>query len=208
MISGANAHSERLDVSRETMERLEILAALLEKWNKRINLVSKSTITNLWARHILDSAQVVRIAPYNIPHWVDIGSGGGFPGLVIAILAAETGSPQRLTMIEADQRKCAFLRTVLRETDVNAKVISQRIEEAPRQQAQVLSARALADLTTLLSYSDRHLCDGGHAILLKGATWKKEIAEARKSWSFTQEVIQSITEPNAVVLKLGEIGRV
>ena len=97
MISGANAHSERLDVSRETMERLEILAALLEKWNKRINLVSKSTITNLWARHILDSAQVVRTAPYNIPHWVDIGSGGGFPGPKIIAVANQKGGVGKTT---------------------------------------------------------------------------------------------------------------
>ena len=208
MTPDAAARLGALDVSRETMERLEILAALLKKWNKGINLVSKSTISDLWTRHILDSAQIAYAAPHNVRHWVDIGSGGGFPGLVIAILAAETGYPQKLTMIESDQRKCAFLRTVLREAGVTANVIPQRIEEAPRQHAQVMSARALADLTTLLSFSERHLRTDGHAVLLKGESWRKEVAEARKTWSFTQEVIQSTTKPNAVILKLGEIGRV
>lgn len=208
MTTGAAYVQSTYNVSRETIERLEILAELLEKWNRRINLVSKSTIPHMWTRHILDSLQVTQVVPQLVEHWVDIGSGGGFPGLVIAILAAEQYNPKRLTMIESDQRKCAFLRTVLRETGVGAKVITRRIEGCPPQNAQVLSARALADLSTLLSYSETHLNKNGTAVFLKGNSWEKEVAVARKTWSFKMEVIQSTTEPNAVILKLGEIGRV
>ncbi|SFL78266.1 16S rRNA (guanine(527)-N(7))-methyltransferase RsmG [Shimia aestuarii] len=197
-----------LDVSRETSERLKVLAALLEKWNPRINLVSKSTISALWTRHILDSAQIFNLATHPVPHWVDIGSGGGFPGLVIAIMAAETQSPAGLTMIESDHRKCTFLRTVLRETGVSATVITDRIEKAAPQSADILSARALADLTALFSFTERHLRKGGTALFPKGANWEKEVRTAQESWSFNLEVIQSITEPEAVILKVGDLERV
>ncbi|SMP06113.1 16S rRNA (guanine(527)-N(7))-methyltransferase RsmG [Shimia sagamensis] len=197
-----------LNVSRETLQRLEILADLLVKWNPRINLVSKSTIDDLWNRHILDSVQTLRCAPLSAEHWVDIGSGGGFPGLVIALATGEAVAPKNVTLIESDQRKCAFLRTVLRETGVSATVVTDRIEKAAVQNADVLSARALADLTLLLEFSDRHLAATGTAVFLKGARWEKELQSAQKSWSFDCEVVKSITDPEAVILKIGELKRV
>ncbi len=107
-----------LNVSRETYERLEIFADLLMKWNPRINLVAKSTIGSLWERHIRDSLQLLQLLDAPVPIWADLGSGGGFPGLVVAIVAAETGNPATTTLVESDQRKATFLRTVLRETGV------------------------------------------------------------------------------------------
>lgn len=196
-----------LDVSRETLDRLEQLATLLVKWNPKINLVSKSTLDHLWTRHILDSTQVFRLGKY-ARHWVDIGSGGGFPGLVAALMADEPGAAESVTMIESDQRKCAFLRTVLRETGSCATVLDQRIEQAPLQNADILSARALADLPTLCGLAERHLDKAGHALFPKGANWQKEVVQARESWSFDLDVIQSKTEPEAVILKLGAIQRV
>lgn len=197
-----------LNVSRETSDRLKKLADLLTKWNPRINLVSKSTISDLWTRHILDSAQIFHLAPPNTSHWVDIGSGGGFPGLVVALMMDEPGAPQKVTLIESDQRKCAFLRTVLRETGANATVLTARIEQADPQNASVLSARALADLPHLFDFAERHLAQGGTALFQKGATWEKEVAAAKESWSFQADVIQSKTEPQAVILKVGELERV
>lgn len=197
-----------LNVSRETLQRLEILADLLKKWNPRINLVSKSTIQDLWSRHILDSTQVYDIATPPIGHWLDIGSGGGFPGLVVALLAADTVHATKVTLIESDQRKCVFLRTVLRETGVQAEVISERIEQVAPRQANIISARALADLPMLLGFAERHLAPDGIALFQKGVTWEKELKEAQKSWSFNVEVIQSVTEPQAVILKVGELKRV
>lgn len=198
----------QLNVSRETSERLKTLAALLVKWNPRINLVSKSTISDLWSRHILDSAQVLELAPANTDHWVDIGSGGGFPGLVVALMANEPYAPKKVTLIESDQRKCAFLRTVLRETNVEATVLTKRIEQADPQDATVLSARALADLSLLNEFAERHLSKNGLALFPKGANWQKEVAAAKESWSFQVDAVQSKTEPQAVILKIGELQRV
>ncbi len=197
-----------LNVSRETISRLETLADLLLKWNPRINLVSKSTLNDLWSRHILDSIQVLRCAPSKVEHWVDIGSGGGFPGLVVALMADEPEAPQKITLIESDQRKCAFLRTVLRETGMEASVVTDRIEKAAPQNADVLSARALADLSLLCEFAERHLHTSGTAVFPKGARWQKELQSAQKSWSFDYEVVKSITDPEAVVLKIGDLKRV
>lgn len=199
---------DQLDVSRETSDRLKLLADLLLKWNPRINLVSKSTLDTLWTRHILDSAQMIGLVSQGVGHWADIGSGGGFPGLVIAILAAERDSPKKATLIESDQRKCAFLRTVLRETGVSAKVIAERIENTAPQSADVVSARALAELPKLFSYAQRHLQSDGTGLFPKGVTWEKEVIEARKSWSFELDVITSKTKPNSVILKVKDLLRV
>ncbi|WP_243613454.1 16S rRNA (guanine(527)-N(7))-methyltransferase RsmG [Shimia aestuarii] len=207
MISGEESVLESLDVSRETSDRLRLLADLLQKWNPKINLVSRSTLETLWDRHILDSAQVFDLVPHPVDHWVDIGSGGGFPGLVVAILAAQKDPAQKTTLIESDQRKCAFLRTVLRETGVSATVLTKRIEQADRQKADILSARALADLSQLCEFAERHLQSDGTALFPKGVTWQKELRQAEESWSFTPEVITSISEPEAVILKLGDIRR-
>ncbi|GAA6209713.1 16S rRNA (guanine(527)-N(7))-methyltransferase RsmG [Cognatishimia sp. WU-CL00825] len=198
----------RLDVSRETIERLEKLAELLEKWNPKINLVSKSTIADLWNRHILDSTQLFKMSPDIAGHWLDIGSGGGFPGLVVAILNTEKKRPWQVTMIESDIRKCTFLRTVLRETGVSAEVITKRIESAEPQNADVLSARALADLDKLNGFAEIHLKTTGVALFPKGNQWKKELEFAQKSWKFNHEAINSETQEGSVILKIEGITRV
>lgn len=198
----------RFDVSRETLERLEHLVALLSKWNKKINLVSPSTISDAWQRHIWDSAQLFELAPNTSGKWLDIGSGGGFPGLVIAIMNAGAGSPWDVTMMESDIRKCTFLRTALRETDVDADVVTSRIEKADPHGADVLSARALADLDALCDFGLRHLKADGTALFPKGVRWKKELQVAEESWSFASEVIKSDTQEGAVILKVREITRV
>lgn len=208
MTSEADSVLEQLNVSRETSERLIMLANLLTKWNPRINLVSKSSLKELWTRHIFDSAQVFQLAAHPVAHWVDIGSGGGFPGLVVALMAPEHGTPKVVTLIESDQRKCAFLRTVLRETGVEGTVLAERIEKTKGQDADILSARALADLSTLFTFADHHLAPNGTALFSKGASWEKEVEMARESWSFNLDVITSKTDPNSVVLKVKDIQRV
>lgn len=199
---------EKLDVSRETFERLECYAALLRKWNPKINLVSRSTIDDLWSRHILDSTQIYQLAPHPITHWADLGSGGGFPGLVIAIMAAESRSPTRVTLVESDLRKSTFLRTVIRETGIRADVVTDRIETAAPLNAEVISARALADLSVLLSFTTKHLASGGTAIFLKGATWEKELKNAQSKWNFDYRVDKSKTESGPVVLSITGVASV
>ncbi len=195
------------DVSRETMQRLEVFHDLLIKWNARINLVSRSSLNDFWVRHVADSVQVFRLAPSG-KTWADLGSGGGFPGLVVAILAKSERPDLKVTLIESDQRKSAFLRAVIRETGVSCTVIAERIEKAKRQDANIVSARALADLTELLAYSERHLATGGTALFPKGVTWQKELELARTQWSFDVEVIESQTMPGAAILKIEGASRV
>ncbi|ANT60256.1 16S rRNA (guanine(527)-N(7))-methyltransferase RsmG [Salipiger sp. CCB-MM3] len=192
-----------LSVSRETWDRLEHYTDLLKKWNPRINLVSPSTLDEAWTRHIVDSAQIWQIPQEKPAHWADLGSGGGFPGLVVAILRDEFAPDMKVTLVESDQRKCAFLRTVLRETGATANVEARRIEEIPSLKADVLSARALASLDKLLGFADHHLSETGMALFPKGAQAEKEIAEARKMWQFKLTRHTSLTDPNAVVLQIG-----
>ena len=127
---------------------------------------------------------------------------------MIALMCDEPEAPHKVTLIESDQRKCAFLRTVLRETGVPATVITERIEKAAPQQADILSARALADLSHLFDFAERHLRASGTALFPKGARWEKELNSAQESWSFDCEVVKSITDPEAVILKIGELKRV
>lgn len=193
------------NVSRETGEALKIYVELLRKWNPRINLVSRSTIPNVWDRHVRDSIQIYELSPDKTGHWVDLGSGGGFPGMVVAILAHGQIPGRKVTLIESDQRKATFLRQVLRETNTPANVIAERIETTPPQAANTVSARALSDLTTLCGYAQRHLSTGGIALFPKGENWKKEMAEARATWSFSLIEHTSQTDPNAVILQIGDL---
>ncbi len=198
---------ETLNVSRETIQRLEIFDGVIQKWNPRINLVSRSSLDQLWTRHIADSVQVFRCVETPL-HWVDIGSGGGFPGLVIALLAAEEAPKMKVTLIESDQRKSAFLRTAARECGASVTVLSERIEKVPSQEAGVLSARALASLDDLLEFSERHLAENGTAVFPKGENWKKEVDNAQQRWRFEVETAKSLTEPEAVILKIRGVERV
>ncbi|WP_370302006.1 16S rRNA (guanine(527)-N(7))-methyltransferase RsmG [Pseudooceanicola sp.] len=196
-----------LDVSRETMARLEAYAALVRKWNPRINLVSRKSLDALWERHIADSAQIYHLAG-DAPNWLDLGSGGGFPGLVVAILATDLHPDRQVTLIESDTRKATFLRTAIRELGLSAQVLAQRIEAAEPQRADILSARALTDLSGLLAFAERHLSESGLALFPKGASWKNELEPARAQWSFNLEAITSFTEPEAAILKIQGVARV
>jgi 16S rRNA (guanine527-N7)-methyltransferase len=196
-----------LSVSRETEAQLQGFVDLLEKWNTAINLVSKATIDEAWQRHILDSAQVF---DYGIDahHWLDLGSGGGFPGLVVAILAAEKAPQMLVTLVESDQRKAAFLRAASQALGLTTTVLSARAEAVPQQAADVVSARALAPLSQLCAFAKRHLAPDGTAIFLKGKSFAAEVAEARQNWNFALESHPSITDPSAVVLVLKGISHV
>lgn len=191
-----------LDVSRETLARLERYAALLKKWNPKVNLVARSTIDDLWTRHIGDSAQVFGLAPPFWTHWVDLGSGGGFPGMVVAILAAEKNPAGAVSLVESDRRKAAFLRTVARETGIPVTVHAERIEHLSPQGADVLSARALAPLADLLPFARRHLRSGGTALFPKGESYGDELQEALDRESFSYQVIPSRTDPRAAIIKI------
>lgn len=196
-----------LIVSRETFNALENFHDLVVKWSSRINLVSKSDLSALWERHILDSAQVVRLCR-EAKIWVDIGSGGGFPAIVLSVLSRELAPEREIIMIESDQRKATFLRSAIRELELSARVISRRAEDVEPLEADVVSARALAPLTTLLGFAQRHLKPQGTAVFLKGETWEKEVQKASESWSFRVNHHKSKTSPKAAILEIEDIERV
>lgn len=195
------------DVSRETKERLDIYAALLRKWNPVINLVASSTLDTLWERHFLDSSQLWEKAPEKLTTWCDIGTGGGFPGLILSILAKEKDPDRQTICIESDLRKATFLRTVIRETDLKARVVSARIESAPPESADIISCRALAPLNKLMGYAKRHLSPSGQCLFLKGENYQVEIQEALETWRFEYDTYPSKTNPDAVILKIGDLDR-
>ena len=191
-----------LDLPPATLERLGALEALVRRWTEKINLIAPSTLPDLWTRHIADSAQLWSLMPDGATSWADLGSGGGFPGLVIAALAADAGHP-RVTLIEPDGRKCAFLRTAAREFGLPVTVLDQRVEAAAPQGADVVSARALAPLPALLPLVARHLAPSGTALLPKGRDFAAELDAARAAgWRFEAEAMPSVTDPVARILRL------
>ena len=207
MSPGAEAFQVAFGVSRETMARLERHLALLEQWNPRINLVSRASLADAWTRHFADSAQLWRLRPPGAHVWLDLGSGAGFPGLVVAAMAADS-EPLEVHLVESDQRKAAFLATVVRETGVRATVHAERAEAMPALGADVVSARALAPLDTLLGLSEKHRRPGGIGLFPKGASVHKEIAEAAVHWHFDHAIHPSLTDPRAAIVEIGATRRV
>lgn len=159
----------QLDVSRETSEKLSHFVALVEKWNKAVNLIGRSTVDSIWTRHVLDSAQLRTHLASQPRLWLDLGSGSGFPGIVVAIMAAYESPESRFVLVESDQRKATFLRTACRELKLSASVLAARIESLPPQKADVISARALAALPDLCA-------------LLRRIWRRMGSASSRKAW--------------------------
>ena len=189
-------------VSRETFLKLKEYEKLLNKWNSKINLVSKSTLRDFWNRHILDSIQVFCSIGEKTGKWADFGSGGGFPGLVLAILSDEFGVSNSLCLIEADVRKSVFLRTVCRELGLVVDVFNNRIEKISPMLVDVVSARALAPLKTLCFYAESHLNENGIAVFAKGENWESELLDAQKKWIFDYDVVTSKLHQGSVILVL------
>ena len=193
------------NVSRETLARLEAYGALLRKWNPRINLVSRRSLDDLWRRHIFDSMQLLRhIDPISVKGpWLDLGSGAGFPGLVLAIAGVAD-----MHLVESDGRKCTFLSEAARITATEVTVHNDRIEALPPFGAVVITARAFAPLAKLLSWAHPHLVSNGQLLLLKGQDIDVELTEAAKYWMMTPRLIPSVTDETGSILQLTEITRV
>lgn len=198
---------ERFDVSRETAEKLAVYEALLTKWNPAINLVSKASLKTSPVRHFADSLQLWKYRA-DFQTWADLGSGAGFPGMVLAIIASTEQPDAKFHFVESDARKSAFLRNVSRETKANTVVHTKRIEDVNDLQADVISARALASTAELLSFSAPLLKKGGICLYLKGQTCQSELAEASRFWTFEAEQFASETDENGTVLRVRDIERV
>ena len=196
----------QMNVSRETQDCLAAFVALVEKWNPVINLVAKGGIVDIWHRHLEDSAQIVPLAQLG-RYWTDIGSGGGFPGIVVAIILKETAPLTRVILVESDVRKATFLRQSVATLDLNCQIYNARIETLGLPLAETVSARALAPLPKLLELSHCLVEADGVCLLMKGQSYREELAAARQSWSFDCDVIKSLTNTDAAVLKIRNIQR-
>lgn len=200
----------RFPVSRETLERLETFVGLLLKWQASINLVARSSLDEIWQRHVLDSAQLFPLMPQEATLLVDLGSGGGFPGIVLAILLRDRPGAV-VHLVESDQRKCAFLREAARLTGAPVKVHAERIEkftghfsEGP---ADVVTARALAPLKELLDWSFPLFGPETIGLFMKGEGVGHELTEASKYWTLKSVEAQSLSDPSGTILTVKGLGR-
>jgi 16S rRNA (guanine527-N7)-methyltransferase len=192
----AEACGEMLGVSREMLERLRSYVDLLTSWNGRINLVSADSLRDVWRRHILDSGQLIRHLDARARVLVDLGSGAGLPGLVLAILGTSG-----VHLIEADQRKAAFLREALRVTRTPATVHAARIESVPPFPADVVTARALAPLPQLLERCAPFVTGNTVCLFLKGRGLQDELTAAREKWIMRTQLLASLADPTGHILR-------
>jgi len=206
-IGGPADFVRRFNVSRETLERLATYERLLKQWQKAVNLVAPSTLDDVWHRHFADSAQLAAHLPPSARRLADLGSGAGFPGLVLAILAADPawpGGPLVVTSVESDQRKAAFQREVARTVDIPVEILSTRIEASATvariRSVDVVTARALARLSRLFELMLPVAGPETSLLLLKGRGGEDEVAEAAAKYAFECVMHASLTEPEARVL--------
>ena len=181
---------------------LETFAALLLRWNRTVNLIARRDEPTLWERHVEDSLQLIPLLPAGLPRAIDLGSGGGFPGLVLAIATAIP-----FDLIEADQRKAAFLREAARATGAPATIHATRIEATDLPPAPLVTARALAPLTDLLALAAPKLAHGGKCLFLKGENVASELTAAAAEWHMRITRLPSRTNPVASILRISEIAR-
>jgi 16S rRNA (guanine527-N7)-methyltransferase len=199
---GPEGFAELVSVSRETLARLEAYAELLTRWSARINLVGRDTLSDLWRRHILDSAQLHRFVSPSASSLIDLGSGAGLPGLVLAIL----GVPD-VELVEADSRKAAFLREAARVTGAAVVIRPCRIQAVPAHAVNVVAARACAPLDRLLDLAAPFLAPDTLCLFPKGERFNEELTLARKAWTMTVSVEQSLSDRRGVVLSLQQVAR-
>jgi 16S rRNA (guanine527-N7)-methyltransferase len=214
MINSPEAFAQAFDVSHETLGNLKIYADLVGHWQKAVNLVAPSTLDQLWHRHLADSAQLTALVPPAARTFADLGSGGGFPALVFAImLAGQRGHPNPfiMTLIESDIRKGAFLREVIRKTGLKSRgnaveILSMRIENPETQlkvgTVDVVTARALASLDRLFQFAYPLFHSSTVGLFMKGRDAGREIVEAQTHWTFTARLIPSRTEPDATIVEV------
>lgn len=197
----------RFNVSRETMDRLSAYQELLERWQNKTNLVAPSTIKDYWIRHVADSIQCCRIKP-NAKVWTDLGSGGGFPGMVIAAEMNNIDGFQ-VSLVESNAKKCAFLRAVAREISVNVEINYMRIEDfiSADNAPDVVTARALTNLNSLLAYCELWISGKTIGLFHKGRDYRKELEECHDKWRFDLIEHRSKIADDSVILEISNLSR-
>ncbi|MGK2921803.1 MAG: 16S rRNA (guanine(527)-N(7))-methyltransferase RsmG [Methyloceanibacter sp.] len=209
LIEGPESFAEAFNVPHETILGLRRYADLLAHWQRSINLVAPSTLPAVWSRHFADSAQLRSLAP-DARLWLDLGSGAGFPGLVIALLQAQVPD-FRMHMVESNRKKCAFLAEVARATQTPVDIHAMRIEDLPEKaqslRPDVVSARALAPLPRLLELAEPFVGEGTRGLFLKGRETEAEIEAAQAGWDFEFRLHPSLTDEHARIVELTGLRR-
>lgn len=194
------------NVSRETMTKLKAYEASLHEWQERMNLVSRNSLENAWQRHFLDSMQVFELLPQDIEIVYDFGSGAGFPGMVLAVMAAEKTPYLKFKLVESIKKKTLYLNEVASICGLNnVEVLNKRIEDIPAEPAGAIVSRAMASLSALLGYTAKFCNKKTKCIFLKGKSFQEEVDEARKSWKFNLEVLPSQESDEGVILIVTDI---
>jgi 16S rRNA (guanine527-N7)-methyltransferase len=206
-IFGPEAFAKASSVSRETLARLKAYVGLLEEWNARHNLVARSTLPDVWHRHIWDSAQLLPLIPEMANSLVDLGSGAGFPGLVLACLLRER-SGFRTVLYESIGKKCRFLEAAAERMGLKVEVRNARMEAATKEPFHLLTARACANLSTLLGYAQQFQSPKTVNLFLKGQNVEAELTEAHKSWRMKTVRHPSQTDPSSAILEIRELRHV
>jgi len=199
---GPQEFANAANVSRETMDRLAAFVALLTEWNTRHNLVSRNSLGDVWRRHIWDSGQLAQFVPRKARSLVDLGSGAGFPGLV---LAAMLGNQIHVVLYEATKKKADFLKAAATLMGLDVTVAAERIESRKRAPADVVTARALAPLSELLPYAQQFSAQGTVCLFLKGQSVASELTGLHKSWRMKSFQHPSLSDPSGVVLEIREL---
>ncbi len=206
------AFAETYNVSRETLTKLMAYQALLGKWQQSVNLVGPNTLAHFWHRHAADSAQILRHAPSDAKCWLDLGSGGGLPGLVLAIMLAESNPEAHMHLVESDRKKAGFLRAVIADTGAPASVYHARIEvlaaalPAALQAVDVVTARALAPLSDLIGLLAPFCNPSTVALVHKGRNWQEELTASEQYWKLTSSAHVSDTDAAARILEIRAVG--
>ena len=199
---GPEDFAAKTGVSRETLARLKAYADVLADWNARHNLVAKSTLPDLWSRHFWDSAQLAPLIPPEARSLADLGSGAGFPGLVLAVMRPDLA----VTLHEATTKKCAFLQLAADRMGVAVAIQNVRLEDLPPNQFDVVTARALAPLPQLLGYAQKFTGSNSVCLFLKGQNVGVELTEAHKYWNIKASQVPSQTDPTAAIVVVRELG--
>ena len=198
---------EKYNVSRETFDCLKTYEASLNEWQQKFNLVSKNSLADAWNRHFADSAQLFDYIPKEAEVLLDFGSGAGFPGMVLAIMAKEKTPYLKVKLIESIGKKTLYLKYVAEICNVNVEILNQRIEALPPQKADIITSRAMASLDELLNYTYRFCRPNTICIFPKGKSYAEEVAAAQKRWSFNYRAEPNQQNPEGVILIITALHR-
>ena len=200
-----NEFVKSLNVSRETLNGFYEYKTLLCKWNEKINLVSKHTLINVWERHFLDSGQIIIDVDASGKRWVDVGSGAGFPGLVVALLLRDRKVDCDLVLVEKHPKKVFFLKEVIRKLNLSVEVVNDNIYTLEPLNADILTARAFSELNNLMEIAFRHRKKEGICLFLKGENYKIELDKTLNNWFFDYDIVGSLSSSSGNIIKVKKI---